>query len=1089
MPHPPLTPTWHPDGRFANLLAGDVQIPLVRGTPLDGGLHRILLRCRDDGAWTSLLDPAHPLTFTPLEPGALWSGAWRDLHYRVRFRLHPEHPWWSWSVQIRNAGDRARTLDLLFGQDVGLATEAALLINEIYVCHYLDHTVLDTGAGPAVMTRQNEALPDGRHPWLLTGLLEGARSFGTDGRQFFGLDARETGVPICIARGLPGAVLQDELAYPALQSADITLPPGAAAGFTVLHRFEPDHPAPSGERDRPLWDQLAAWGRTLPPLPESAPAPAATTRPHRIARARPRAGDPLRPADLDRFFPERLLEETEDGTLHAFFTPDHRYISLLARERRQLRASGHLLRSGPPDQQDESVLCATVGSHGVFGSQITLGNPNFHRITPVVRNDGNQRPSTGLRLLIRDSDRWERLTTPSAFEQDLRSARWWFRLGETLLCVSADIGARKPELAWQIEILEGPPRPVCLTLDLAMAAEDECRDTPLPLDRTPNGALHLSPRPGSLWQQHLPEARITLAPTPDGALRAAGGADRIDAPTDAPLAGWETNPVDRFALTLTAHTSPAPARPATSPHAAPWTWDAGDRIDLQRIAATVPWYAHNATVHYTAPHGLEQSNGGAWGVRDVCQGPVEYLLACGRTDEVARILLEVFTRQSPDTGKWPQWFMRGPYAHIQQDHCHGDIIFWPLKALCDYIEWTGDTAFLHTPSTPPHTLLEGVRRAWDTIRHDCIPGTALPRYGDGDWNDTLQPLHPDMRTRMGSAWTAALAFQTLTRLSLVCRRAGEDTLADDLARFTTRLRHDFRERLMPDGIVCGFRIEDTPPRYLLHPRDRDTRIRYRLLSFNRAILAGLLTPAEARRHLALLRDHLLFPDGAHLMDRALPYAGGVSTLFRRAETAACFGREISLQYVHAHLRTAEALAALGEADDAWRALLAVTPPRLRDTVPNAAPRQANVYFSSSDGDLPTRLAAAEHYARLRTGDIPVKGGWRLYSSGPGLYLGLLAHRLIGLRQSWGRIILDPVLPQSLEGATAHGPILGHKIRVTFQSLDKTDTPPRCRLNGRDLPPPHPVDSPYRGPAWQWPQQTWQDALRDGHNHLELLPPA
>jgi 1,2-beta-oligoglucan phosphorylase len=40
-----------------------------------------------------------------------------------------------------------------------------------------------------------------------------------------------------------------------------------------------------------------------------------------------------------------------------------------------------------------------------------------------------------------------------------------------------------------------------------------------------------------------------------------------------------------------------------------------------------PWLAHNAMIHLTVPHGLGQYTGAAWGTRDVCQGPVEFLLA------------------------------------------------------------------------------------------------------------------------------------------------------------------------------------------------------------------------------------------------------------------------------------------------------------------------------------------------------------------------------------------------------------------------------------------------------------------------------
>ena len=38
------------------------------------------------------------------------------------------------------------------------------------------------------------------------------------------------------------------------------------------------------------------------------------------------------------------------------------------------------------------------------------------------------------------------------------------------------------------------------------------------------------------------------------------------------------------------------------------------------------------------------------------------------------------------------------------------------------------------------------------------------------------------------------------------------------------------------------------------------------------------------------------------MDRPLAYHGGPETIFRRAESAAFFGREIGLMYVHSHLR-------------------------------------------------------------------------------------------------------------------------------------------------------------------------------------------
>jgi ABC-type transport system involved in cytochrome c biogenesis ATPase subunit len=52
--------------------------------------------------------------------------------------------------------------------------------------------------------------------------------------------------------------------------------------------------------------------------------------------------------------------------------------------------------------------------------------------------------------------------------------------------------------------------------------------------------------------------------------------------------------------------------------------------DATRLAAILPWFAHDAWIHHLAPRGLEQYSGGGWGTRDVCQGPVELLLSLGR---------------------------------------------------------------------------------------------------------------------------------------------------------------------------------------------------------------------------------------------------------------------------------------------------------------------------------------------------------------------------------------------------------------------------------------------------------------------------
>ena len=183
---------------------------------------------------------------------------------------------------------------------------------------------------------------------------------------------------------------------------------------------------------------------------------------------------------------------------------------------------------------------------------------------------------------------------------------------------------------------------------------------------------------------------------------------------------------------------------------------------------------------------------------------------------------------------------------------------------------------------------------------------------------------------------------------------------------------------MRDGTVAGYAIFDSglaEPELLLHPSDARTGLRYSLLPMTRSIIGGLFTEEQARHHLRVVREHLLFPDGARLMDRPVAYRGGPEQVFRRAELAAFFGREIGLMYVHAHLRYGEAMAVLGEADALWEALQVVNPVSVAEVVANASPRQRNAYFSSSDAAFSDRYRAACGVGARPGGKR--RGGWRV----------------------------------------------------------------------------------------------------------------
>jgi cellobiose phosphorylase len=63
------------------------------------------------------------------------------------------------------------------------------------------------------------------------------------------------------------------------------------------------------------------------------------------------------------------------------------------------------------------------------------------------------------------------------------------------------------------------------------------------------------------------------------------------------------------------------------------------------------------------------------------------------------------------------------------------------------------------------------------------------------------------------------------------------------------------------------------------------------------------------------------------------------------------------------------MAHLGDADALFLALRQANPVALRDTVPGAALRQRNCYYSSSDPAFADRYEGFEHYERVNRGEV------------------------------------------------------------------------------------------------------------------------
>ncbi len=338
------------------------------------------------------------------------------------------------------------------------------------------------------------------------------------------------------------------------------------------------------------------------------------------------------------------------------------------------------------------------------------------------------------------------------------------------------------------------------------------------------------------------------------------------------------------------------------------------------------------------------------------------------------------------------------------------------------------------------------------VRRRTIAGTRLAAYGHGDWNDALQPADPAMREHLCSAWTVTLHHRMLQGLAAAWRRLGREADAADAAAQAQAVADDFQRLLLVDGVLTGYAsfADGVVSDLLLHPRDARTGIRYSALAMVHAIADGLFSPAQAQAHAALIEQELLGPDGLRLFDRPLRYTGGTMALFQRGESASYFGREIGLMYTHAHLRWAEALARLGRGEALLHALRLANPIGLRALVPQAAPRQHNCYFSSSDAAFADRDDAARHYGRIASGAVALEGGWRIYSSGAGIAYRLVLQHLLGLVQQQHRLGLDPVLPPALDGLVVELPLYGHTVQVCYRVGPRGHGPQSVLLDGHPL---------------------------------------
>lgn len=1084
----------------------DIMINQVKNNPVDGSMNNLYLRFFTENEVTEVYPLIGVLSQSQLSANQQqlkYTGQIKGVSYEVLFTLATENAWF-WDITLDG---NSQTVDIIYGQDIGVAYTGALQSNEAYVSQYLDHKVFEKEGYYTIASRQNQKQGE-TNPYLEQGSLTGAIHYTTDGYQFFGKEYKLTNQPAALKKErLASEVYQYEFAYIGLQSTKVVLDQTRKINFYGLIKESHPNAVTQLEFKEELSKAVAGVINIEPTF-----AAVEVLRRNGLFSQDMLTGTEFTEAEIDYYFPKRQAEEKKDNQLLSFFSETNEHIVLQAKECQMERSHGHILMSGTNTSIYQETMTSTSYMYGLFQAQIVLGNTSMNKFNTNARNALNFFKTSGQRVYIKRGEYFYLLTMPSAYEMGFNYAKWFYKLEEDVLILTVYTATDTTETK--------------LTITSTKEIEYEWLVT--------NQVIMNDIEYNTAYNQHFDSATQTYFFTPDFnsgmikeypdlsyQLHYSGSHARIFTEAEffenaqenqnaASLFSLHFDKTAKVELSITASlvgNTVTPSKQTFRESKEIYRSYLSDlmngfqlskkdnpSIEITRLNITSYWYTHNMLVHYLVPHGLEQYGGAAWGTRDVCQGPAEFFLANQKYDIVREIILILFSHQFVEDGNWPQWFMFDKYENTMADESHGDIIVWPLKLIGDYLTQTGDTAILNEPlnymskeqmktSGPKEPLVEHVKKAIAYIKEHFLPETYLSCYGDGDWDDTLQPNNQTLKENMASTWTVSLTYQVLKRFSKSIVSLDSDW-SKEMKTLSESIGADFRKYMLKTEILPGFVLmhEGNQPEYIIHPEDTKTGIDYRLLPMTRSMISELLTPAEKDNHLKIIQKELQMPDGVHLMSQPANYTGGVSTYFKRAEQSANFGREIGLQYVHAHIRFVEAMAKIGEKNEAWKALQTVNPVLIQENVPNAEIRQSNAYFSSSDGKFATRYEAGEKFNELRTGERTVKGGWRIYSSGPGIYINQLISNVLGFRLEQQDLIIDPVLPDDLNGLRFTYAYLGRPLTVTFELGTGKEFAELngCAITGNQL------ENPYRQGGVRYSKETIIANLAKEKNVLRIV---
>jgi 1,2-beta-oligoglucan phosphorylase len=1020
-------------GDIYDVSYGHHQINLLKGNLIDGTLSNIYLRLKKNQSYvfTKCIGSHTPSSVSFLNNQIRYDGIFEGVTYTIFLTVYEN----KWQYDIRLSSDEIKEVELFYGQDIAIQNKNMVLNSEPYTVQYIDYKVFKDSKGYTLCARQNQ----GQSQYFQMGSNYQTVGYVTDGFQFFKTKSKLDFIPDALKYDrLESKIYQYEFSYFVLQTGPLYLT-SESQQISFYGYYQEQHDDIITKPKEILFESLDM------SLEKN------NDRQYNNYLIQPQFAIKTKNVNvewLNQYYPKRYYEEYDHFDLLSFFGEQGQHIVLKNKELKVERPHGHMLLQGDILNASEDVLSSTHFIFGVFNSHFVLGNTSFNKFLSNIRSPLNTNKASGLRIYLKYENQYQLMSIPSVFEMGLNYVKWVYLLenDEIEVLVYGDISKTSQTIEFKSKnnILYD----FIVTMQIVFGTNENAYDIPLTVQgqsltfHCPKEAMaHLKyPNMNYLLKSHQPFDLLNEK-------------DVFNLEVNQGLVYLSYKQMSELKINLSAsmekeHQQMMIENLEVQKEKTNQFYQKllkGFEIEhpsklVMSLNILVKWYAMNALVHYASPHGLEQYNGAAWGTRDVSQGPFEFFAAVQETTILRKLLLKIYQRQFIENADFPQWFMFDKYYQIQAHDAHGDIIIWPLRALTKYLEMTNDLSILDEEVAwmsiekndfiEKSSLMNHVKMQIDAMKSSFIPNTHLPKYGGGDWDDTLQPANQNLKETMVSAWTVALMYEAINRFSKVIVKY-DQAYANDLFNLVKSIKKDYQKYIIQEGIPVGFYVFDQPDYVLLHPNDQKTSLKYRLLPMTRSTIAELASETEVLKYIEIIEKHLKHPDGVRLTDDAIPYHGGQKTFFQRAETATNFGREIGLQYVHAHIRYIEAMAKSRHAHEALEALMVINPILSNQIVKNADFKQNNVYFSSSDAAFMNRYEAMDQFHLVKDGSVKVKGGWRLYSSGPGILISQIIENLLGIKVYDQNLCIMPSLDSIMEGLVFKFKFDGLPIKIKY----------------------------------------------------------